>query len=100
MGWPQLAAFLNSADNYAIFRRFGTEHCRVLLHLMAEITSIEKDLDILDQTDSKNKDMLYRLRRNEWYEGWDTGQKDLLDKLKTKLLEYGKLAFYYTHSHF
>jgi hypothetical protein len=98
MGWPQLAAFLNSADNHAIFRRFGTEHCRVLLHLMAEITSIQKELEILDQADAENKDMLYRLRRNEWHEGWDTAQKDLLDKLRTKLLEYGKPTFYYIYS--
>jgi len=98
MGWPQLAAFLNSADNHAIFRRFGTEHCRILLHLMAEITSIQKELDKLDHADAENNDMLYRLRRNEWYEGWDTTQKDLLDKLRAKLLEYGKLTFYYIHS--
>jgi hypothetical protein len=93
MGWPQLAAFLNSAENHAIFRRFGTEHCCILLHLMAEITSIQKELDILDQADAENKDKLYRLRRNEWHEGWDTAQKDLLDKLRTKLLEYGKSDF-------
>jgi hypothetical protein len=97
MGWPRLAAFLNSANNHAIFRRFGTEHCRVLLHLMAEITSIQKELDKLDQADAENKDMLYRLRRNEWREGWDTAQKDLLDKLRTKLLEYGKPASYSIH---
>lgn len=52
----------------------------------------------MDQCDAEDKGMLYRLRRNEWYEGWDTAQKDLLDKLRAKLLEYGKLAFHYTHS--
>ena len=60
---------------------------------MAEITSIEKELDSLDQSDANDKNMQYRLRRNEWYEGWDTKQKDLLDKLRAKLLEYGKLTF-------
>jgi hypothetical protein len=94
VGWPQLAAFLNSADNYAIFRRFGTAHCRVLLHLMAEITSIEKKLDDLDISDAKDPNMVYRLRRNEWYEGWDTAQRDLLEKLRTKLSEYGKFTCY------
>lgn len=89
LGWPQLAAFLNSVDNFAIFRRFGTAHCRILLHLQAEITAIEKELDELDKADSENPDMHYRLRRNEWYEGWDPRQKVLLDKLRVKLSEYG-----------
>jgi hypothetical protein len=65
---------------------------------MAEITSIQKELDTLDQCDAEDESMHYRLRRNEWYDGWDKAQKDLLDKLRTKLLEYGKLAFHHTHS--
>ena len=78
-----------------IFRRFGTAHCRVLLHLMAEITSIEMDLDALDKSDSKDKKMHYRLKRNERYERkehWDTAQKDLLERLQTKLSEYGTIT--------
>jgi hypothetical protein len=89
LGWPQLAAFLNSADSFAIFRRFGIAHCRVLVHLQAEITALEKELDALDIHDSVTQGMLYRLRRNEWYEGWDPAQKDLLEKLRLKLSEYG-----------
>jgi hypothetical protein len=90
LGWPQLAAFLNSADSFAIFRRFGTAHCRVLLHLQVEITAIEEALDRLDTEDASEPGMLYRLRRHEWKEGWDTSQRDLLDKLSSKLSEYGK----------
>jgi hypothetical protein len=62
--------------------------------LMAEITSIEKKLDDLDISDAKDPNMVYRLRRNEWYEGWDTAQRDLLEKLRTKLSEYGKFTCY------
>jgi hypothetical protein len=61
---------------------------------MAEITSIEKELDALDRSDSKEKKMHYRLKRNERYEReehWDTAQKDLLERLQTKLSEYGNL---------
>lgn len=94
-GWPQLAAFLNSSDNFAIFRHFGTAHCRLLLHLQAELTEIEKQLDDLDKSDSETGptskiDLRYRLTRNEWYEGWNPAQKNLLDTFKAKLLEYGK----------
>ena len=60
------------------------------MHLQCEITAIVKDLDALDIADSDNATgMLYRLRRNEWREGWDTAQKDLLEKLQAKLLVYG-----------
>jgi hypothetical protein len=29
------------------------------------------------------------LRRSEFYEGWDPKQKELIEKLKGKLVEYG-----------
>ncbi|KAG9237275.1 hypothetical protein BJ875DRAFT_521129 [Amylocarpus encephaloides] len=88
-GFPRLAAFQNSSPDLAIFRRFGTEHCRVLMHLQCEIISISKELDILDLSDSDEKNgLLYRLRRNEWHEGWDRTQKDLLENLQKKLSIY------------
>lgn len=73
-----------------MFRRFGTAHCRILLHLQVEITDLIKELDQLDVADSdEDGGTLYRLRRNEWYEGWDRTQKDLLEKLQEKLSVYG-----------
>ena len=63
------------------------------MHLQCEITSIIKELDGLDVKDSQeNSGTLYRLRRNEWHEVWDTAQRDLLEKLQCKLLVYGKYA--------
>jgi hypothetical protein len=61
-----------------------------LLHLSCEITALEKQLDELDEADSKTSTK-YRLRRNEHYEGWDPAQKELIDKLKLKLSEYGTI---------
>lgn len=90
-GFPRLAAFQDSSSDLAIFRRFGTAHCRLLMHLQCEITSIIKELDELDISDSEGG-MLYRLRRNEWYEGLDRTQKDLLEKLQGKILIYGKIS--------
>ena len=69
-------------------RRFGRTHTRVLLHLTCEITALEKELDTLDKADL-NSFTNYRLRRSEFYEGWDPKQKDLIEKLKAKLMEYG-----------
>lgn len=75
-----------------MFRRFGRTHCRILLHLEAEITTLENKLDTLDIHDSQNSSFTYRLRSNSWNESWDREQKDLLKELKTKLLEYGESA--------
>ena len=82
--WPRSL----TPDSFTIFRRFGTVHSRVLLHLQCEITSLEKQLEKLDWEDSLTPGMLWRLKRNECYEGWDPAQKDLMEKLKQKLMEY------------
>lgn len=93
LGFPRLAALQNNSSDLATFRRFGIAHCRILLHLQCEITSIIKELDDVDVGDfHENSGMLYRLRRNEWHEGWDTAQKYLLEKLQCKLLVYGKYS--------
>lgn len=89
LGWPKLAAFQNSGDSVSIYRRFGDTHARVLLHLEAEITSLEEQLSETDTADSKTESMHYRLKRNEFHEGWDRSQKDLIDKLRITLLQYG-----------
>jgi len=80
---------MNSSSSFAIWRRFGTAHNRVLLHLQATITCLESKLDELDKADAGNEDTLYRLRRNEWKEGWDTAQKEILEEMRQKLMEYG-----------
>lgn len=88
-GWPMLASFQNSGDSVAIYRRFGNTHARLLLHLEAEITTMEEQLATTDLEDSKDQNMHYRLKTNEWNEGWDRSQKDLTEKLKVAILQYG-----------
>ncbi|KAG9240589.1 hypothetical protein BJ878DRAFT_280442 [Calycina marina] len=91
LGWPRFAAFLNSADNYAMFRRFGTAHCRVLLHLMADLEQLEKELDQLDESDSLNGELAQRLRSNVWKKGSCPKKKILLEQMRVKLGQYDDL---------
>jgi hypothetical protein len=49
---------------------------------------LEQKLDMLDEQDAKT-DMAYRLARNDWHEGWDSAQEDLLEELQSTLLVYG-----------
>ena len=94
LGWPRLAAFLNSDDNFTIFRKFGQSHCRVLVQLQAEITALEQDLLELDRSDSREgSGTLYRLKRVNYLQGEDMVQKDKLEQLRKKLIDYGKACF-------
>jgi hypothetical protein len=87
-GWARLAAFLNSGDELAIFRRFGEMHCRVLLMLQTEITKQEKKLAELDKYDSESESTSDRLRTAYRAKGWDTERMELREQLQKNLLMY------------
>lgn len=90
-GWPQLAAFQHSNDNFAIFRRFGLAHCPLLVQLEAEIALLEQQLYNLDREDAiVGAQHAWRLRTAEFKVGWDPGQRDILKQLQEKVLVYGE----------
>jgi hypothetical protein len=88
-GIPQLAAFINSGDNLCIWS-FGQLHCRILIQKLLELQALERELKDLDAQDDLSPDTRYRLQVGEHYDGWDTTQKELIDKIACKLSEYGK----------
>ncbi|KAG9229597.1 hypothetical protein BJ875DRAFT_522616 [Amylocarpus encephaloides] len=90
-GFPRLAAFQNSSSSVRMFRRFGEEHARLLLHLQVEITNIKKELNELDDKDSKPGGCGQRLKAANWGEKWDAAQVNLLERLRVKLLQYDEL---------
>jgi len=59
-----------------------------LLQLQAEITVLERKLDILDRQDDQTG-KCYRLKRCSWDPSWNANQKELLEELKQKIVEYG-----------
>jgi hypothetical protein len=67
-GLPQLAAFMNSNDSFALCRRFGRLSDRLLLHFQVKLTGMEKELDEIDKADGEHP----RLElRNFGYEGFE-----------------------------
>ncbi|PVH80880.1 hypothetical protein DL98DRAFT_626334, partial [Cadophora sp. DSE1049] len=91
-GWPQLAAFQNSEDNFAIYRRFGVLHCRLLAQLQAEIQHLERRLEDLDRADAApGSPHKWRLRRSDFEDGTDSAQRDLLKTLQEKILVFDQL---------
>ena len=55
-GYPELAAFLDSDDNFMIYRRFGFLHARILLNKQDELRVIGKTLDTMDEIDGRSED--------------------------------------------
>jgi len=96
-GYPQLAAFLHSHDNFGIFRRFGLAHSRVLVQLQGEIELLQQKLAMLDESDaSPGSRNTWRLRAASYEDGWDSAQRDLLKELQEKLIAYGKTPWQQT----
>jgi hypothetical protein len=90
-GFPQLAAYMTSDNDFAPLRGFKYCHYRILLERQVEITELERQLFELDESDAANPDMHYRLRKMlKHKEGWDTGRIDLMRELTEKLKEYGE----------
>lgn len=48
-GYSRLAAFLDSDENFMIYRRFGYIQSRLLLEKQDELRMLEDKLDILDR---------------------------------------------------
>ena len=83
-GYPRLAAFQSSDDDFIIFRRFATAHTRCLLLAQDEISSLEEQLQHLDGAE---RTQLYLSSRK--YDG-NPERQTVLKELRMKLREYGQ----------
>lgn len=90
-GFPRLAAFVSSDEDYEIYRGFRTLHNRVIHHREVELTELEKRLTELDKSDEHNPATSHRLRRIKHQEGWDGEKNKLIDDIELKLKNYGML---------
>jgi hypothetical protein len=86
-GYPQLAAFIASDDNFCMYRKFDRASSRVLLHLQSEIAALDNGLNQMDRTDDGSV-TAYRLRSIRHKEGWDDEQRKLITKLQERLPIY------------
>ncbi len=86
-GFPQLAAYMSSDDDFGIFRGFKYCHTLLLLEMMVEITEMGKTLSAQDKSDAAN--LSWRLT-TIYEEGEDPTRRDLLKKLEVRLKEYGE----------
>ena len=95
MGYPRVAAYMDSDENFMIYRRFGFLHSRILLNKQDELREIEERLDDLDGIDSggsKASALCLQSRRKDEIRT-DVNRRDSRQELlrisEEKLCQYG-----------
>ncbi|CZR65251.1 uncharacterized protein PAC_15151 [Phialocephala subalpina] len=91
-GFPQLASFVSSCDDFSIYRSFRRVHERLILELMVELTDLEKQLDKLDRDDANNPATLPRLHELD-PEGEASPKKKLIKEMAEKVTKYDNMVF-------
>jgi hypothetical protein len=92
-GYPQVAAFLDSDDNFMICRRFGYLHWRVLLEKQRELQYLENVLNEMDQEDHNANDGCLRSAKHVILAlngEPKNGRQGLMQDIRQALLEYSK----------
>jgi hypothetical protein len=93
-GYPNLAAFLDSDENFMLYRRFGYLQSRLLLHKQDELRALEEKLDLLDKRDDGNPETQRFLRSRDLDDKSGRPRKALLEAIETKFKEYGNLMLF------
>lgn len=96
-GYPRLAAFNASEQNFMLYRGFSCIHARLLLNLQTDIQLLESELDSLDRFHSTIESEKVRLQCwdsdtaacKEEKEDGDRTRADILEDLRTKVCQYG-----------
>jgi hypothetical protein len=88
-GYPRLAAFLDSDENFMLYRRFGFLQSRILLHLQDELRELEDDLDLMDKRDQKRRPEMLKSRQDDDQDSHR--RKEKISEIAKKFNEYGKI---------
>lgn len=86
-GYPRLAAFLDSDENFMLYRRFGFLQARLLLHKQDELRLLEQSLDGIDKYDASHQPMILKEREKD--DKRIGHRKKLLEEIEQKFGEYG-----------
>lgn len=89
-GYPKLAAWLNSDENFLMCRRYGFLHSRVLLYRQDELRALEEDLLELDLEDKEADPRVHMSRVLD--DSRNDERKKLIRKIDEKLKEYDDIV--------
>ena len=88
-GYPQLAAFINSDENFLMCRRFGFLHSRVLLYRQDELSEMERELIDMDDADKHEDPLMLRSRKKDYADDQPFSRRSLIQTIDEKLKAYG-----------
>ena len=85
-GYPRMATFLDSDENFMLYRRFGYLQARLLLEKQDDLRRLESRLGLLDGDDEGKTDVL---KTREYYDDeYMKERKSLMEVIEKKWLEY------------
>ncbi len=87
-GYPALAKFMGSDDDFMIFRAFKNLAARNLIVLQDELAEMEEQLNALDLADARLGDARALWNLHSRREDSNTQRHALLFNIRTKLAEY------------
>jgi hypothetical protein len=90
-GYPKLARFLDSDDNFMVYRRFGFLQTRLLLETQDQLRVLEERLDKLDKSETVGDDNQDNLCSRDGDGGDQTERINLMASIRTVFQEYGLL---------
>src|SRR2546430_13578898 len=93
LGYPLMARFMDSDDNYMTYRRFGNVQARLLLEAQDDVRILEEQLENLDEDETVDEEKRKALCSRELYgANWSETRRNLMNSLKAAYTEYGQLG--------
>ncbi|OCL06508.1 hypothetical protein AOQ84DRAFT_410867, partial [Glonium stellatum] len=88
-GYPNLAAFLDSDENFTVYRRFGYLQARLLLDKQDDMRKLEEKLDEMDREDEgiQSKRLITRDLKQQEAES----RRELFKAIEEKFCEYAHI---------
>ena len=90
-GYPELATFLDSDDNFMVYRRFGYLQARLLLEKQERLRVLEEELDALDKQQTADEEDKAALCTIDIDPAFKAERDALMAKVERAFKEYGKL---------
>ena len=90
-GYGKVAAIENLEPEFLIYRKFGWLRNYAQLHLQDELVEIQDQLERIDKWEVKEGDYRTLLSRRRDYRKNDSERKELVQKIHSKLAQYGGL---------
>ena len=89
-GYPELATFLDSDDNFMVYRRFGYVQARLLLEKQERLRLLEQKLDNLDKRQTAEEEDADALCTVDVDPAFKVDRDNLMAKVERAFHDYGK----------